>query len=318
MDIRLESGDEDAGGYIDNLNGQQYLAQAEIRLANNSILGGDEAFLDNDMTYTWPGIEKITWIDGDLVPLMKSFPSPNFHLIENMSNLDIFEKFIDHDIMSFLVEQTTNYALFLNHPDPKLTLEEMKVIIAILIVTGYNELPGKDLYWDSEDDMRNHMVYNEMRRDRFRQIIRYLHCADTPEFSRQNEKFGKCAAPPINMIDEFPLQIKNLPYKFYFDNLFTGLNLLHHLKERGCHGTGTIRENRMPKSCQLPQKSVLEKSKERGEFVSAIDREDGIIIVKWMDNNIVTAGSTCHGISPITQVKRYSQREKKIVQVQRP
>ncbi|KAJ8928822.1 hypothetical protein NQ314_018568 [Rhamnusium bicolor] len=59
------------------------------------------------------------------------------------------------------------------------------------------------------------------------------------------EKFGK-----IYMIDEFPLQIKNLPYNFYFDNLFTGLNLLHHLKERGYHETGTIRENRIPISCQ--------------------------------------------------------------------
>lgn len=46
-------------------------------------------------------------------------------------------------------------------------------------------------------------------------------------------------------------------------------------------------------------------------MMSVIDKEDGIILVKWMDNNVVTVASTCHGVNPLSQVKRYSQAEKK-------
>ncbi|KAG5897090.1 hypothetical protein JTB14_036317 [Gonioctena quinquepunctata] len=54
----------------------------------------------------------------------------------------------------------------------------MECAIGIMIVTGYNELPGRDFYMYSKMDMKNSLVSESMRRDRFRQIIRYLHCAD--------------------------------------------------------------------------------------------------------------------------------------------
>jgi hypothetical protein len=135
--------------------------------------------------------------------------------------------------------------------------------------------------------------------------------------SDYEREFGKCAAPLISMIDEFSDIHKQLPFKFYFDNLFTGFNIPFHLKERGYGATGTIRENRIPKNCPLPHKKDI-KRKVRGEFDSRISKEDGIMLIKWMDNNIVSAASTCHGIEPVDNVQRYSQTDKKVVQVQRP
>ncbi|KAJ8968048.1 hypothetical protein NQ314_002482 [Rhamnusium bicolor] len=101
------------------------------------------------------------------------------------------------------------------------------------------------------------------------------------------------------MIDEFSPDVSRLPLKFYFDNLFTGFNILHYLKQRGYDGTGTIRDNRIPKSCPLLAKNIFSKSQKRGDFISAIDKEDGIIIVKWLDNNAVSVASTCHGVTPL-------------------
>jgi hypothetical protein len=49
------------------------------------------------------------------------------------------------------------------------------------------------------------------------------------------------------------------------------------------------------------------KRKIRGEFDSHISKEDGLMVVKWMDNNIVSAASTCHGVAAIANVQRYSQ-----------
>ena len=42
-----------------------------------------------------------------------------------------------------MVSECTRYALFLNCTDPKVTNEELKVFISILIVSGYNVLPDK-------------------------------------------------------------------------------------------------------------------------------------------------------------------------------
>lgn len=110
------------------------------------------------------------------------------------------------------------------------------------------------------------------------------------------KKIGKCIAPLINMIVEFPVG-KKRSLRFYFDNLFTGFNVLYYLKNRGYDGTGTIRENRIPKSCPLPDRKHFVKNNSKGESQSTLDKEDGIIVVKWVDN-LVCAASTCHGVAP--------------------
>lgn len=43
------------------------------------------------------------------------------------------------------------------------------------------------------------------------------------------------------MLNEFPEEKKNLKYMFYFDNLFSGPNLLNRLRENGYGATGTVR-----------------------------------------------------------------------------
>ncbi|QQP53911.1 Uncharacterized protein FKW44_006554 [Caligus rogercresseyi] len=53
--------------------------------------------------------------------------------------------------------------------------EEMKVFLAILICSGYNPLPSKRHYWANGDDLKNHAIYNSMRRNTFEDIMRYIH-----------------------------------------------------------------------------------------------------------------------------------------------
>ena len=327
-----DSGDEDGGGFLDNLSGRQLTPKAEILLHGNFVFNEPET----EEISLRPGLEKVSWIEGDLEEVIKPFPIPDYNKYEEMNYLEIFELFVDNDVIELLVSQSRKYALFCNQPDPKISADEMKCAISILIVTGYNELPGRDFYWDSQKDIRNFMVSESMRRDRFRQIVKFLHCADNtqpivgdkmcklrplmdlfkskfiknwvPEehldydesmikyFGKHSCKqfirgkpirfgykmwclnsvsgylvsfdmyqgknprantayendFGKCAAPLMCMIDEFPENLKKLPFKFYFDNLFTNFNLLFNLRQRGYDGMGTMRENRIPKCCILP------------------------------------------------------------------
>lgn len=115
----------------------------------------------------------------------------------------------------------------------------------------------------------------------------------------------------ISFLDELPDHKRSYPYHIITDNLFTSFNLLKHLKERGYSGTGTIRKNRIPKDCLLPSHEQMMKM-DRGIFRSTIEKNDGILVGKWMDNNVVAVASNSLGESPIKHVKRYSSKEKNI------
>ena len=57
---------------------------------------------------------------------------------------------------------------------------------------------------------------------------------------------------------------------------------------------------------------------DRGIFRSTIEKNDGILVGKWMDNNVVAVASNSLGESPIKHVKRYSSKEKKHINVPQP
>ncbi|KAG5877335.1 hypothetical protein JTB14_003621 [Gonioctena quinquepunctata] len=117
-----DSGDEEVGGLVDNLGGQQLLAGAELRVNQAINEEPDEPVQDNE--------------------------------------------------------------------DPKITSGEMKCAIAIMILSGYHELPGKDMYWSTEEDLNVSIVSDAMRRVRFGQILKYLHCADNTK-PNNNDKMWK-------------------------------------------------------------------------------------------------------------------------------
>ncbi|KAH9378181.1 hypothetical protein HPB48_015991 [Haemaphysalis longicornis] len=59
------------------------------------------------------------------------------------------------------------------------------------------------------------------------------------------------------------------------------------------------------------------KRKTRGYEEHALS-DDEIIIVRWMDNSVVTIASTVLGIEPISSADRYSRAQKKRIKVPRP
>lgn len=131
-------------------------------------------------------------------------------------------------------------------------------------------------------------------------------------------RFGKCIAPLFNMIDDFDEDVRALPFSFYFDNLFTGIPALTHLKSLGYNGTGTIRENRLPKGCPLKEKKKETVKRGRGFMTSKSIEGLDIHITQWVDNSVVRIASTVFGKQPTTTALRYSTVEKKKIEVPRP
>lgn len=131
------------------------------------------------------------------------------------------------------------------------------------------------------------------------------------------DRFGKCSAPLVSMIDDFSDEVKGLPFSFFFDNLFTGFPLLAYVKARGYNATGTMRENRIVASCPITSKQKFKKKK-RGTFEVAKMADTGIRVTQWVDNSSVIIASTCFGAEPTSTAVRYSKEAKSRVNVIRP
>ena len=67
-----------------------------------------------------------------------------------------------------------------------------------------------------------------------------------------------------------------------------------YLKNKGILAVGTIRLNRLGR-CS----------------VSSTDNTSGIIVVKWVDNNVVQLVSNFIGIEPMTSIERWCEKETK-------
>lgn len=132
---------------------------------------------------------KNEWINGDFEKTT-TFPSSNYKRFRKKSPVELFEMMFDNEIFDLLLNETRKYASFCNKPDPNITEEELKVFIGVLLLSGYNRKPGKKFLWDSEKDMGNEMVIQSMRRDRFIEIMKFMHCADNNEIN-QNDKMWK-------------------------------------------------------------------------------------------------------------------------------
>ncbi|KAG5872927.1 hypothetical protein JTB14_009337 [Gonioctena quinquepunctata] len=116
--------------------------------------------------------------DADLLFTEHYFPKDDYDMYKYMTHCELFALFFTDELLQAISQQTTKYALFQNFPDPHVSVKELRVFMPILLVSGYNELPSKRSYRESPRDMRNDLVYEAMRRDRFLQICRFIHFAD--------------------------------------------------------------------------------------------------------------------------------------------
>ena len=65
-----------------------------------------------------------------------------------------------------------------------MTIKKLTSFIAILVLSGYNQLPLQEMYWHRREDNQNRMVTALMIKREFEESKQFLHLAD-------NENLGK-------------------------------------------------------------------------------------------------------------------------------
>lgn len=149
----------------------------------------------------------LAWKKGDLkVKKQSSDEQPAATpstTLEKKTPVELFEQYWDDQFWELIKEQSIAYSK-LGNPNSTfdVSVHELKLFFAILLVSGYSSLPRRDMYWSLDVDVRNDAIASAMSRNRFRDILRNLHFADNTALP-ENDKFGKVRPLIIHLNDKF-------------------------------------------------------------------------------------------------------------------
>ncbi|KAJ4433834.1 hypothetical protein ANN_16146 [Periplaneta americana] len=87
------------------------------------------------------------------------------------------------------------------------------------------------------------------------------------------------------------------------------------LTNRRLGATGTLRENRITDSINLPDKKSWKKVS-RGEIASSTCND--LLVVRWNKNSVVTVLTNYHPVDPLRKASRYSRADRKKISVNVP
>ncbi|XP_046686779.1 piggyBac transposable element-derived protein 3-like [Homalodisca vitripennis] len=102
------------------------------------------------------------------------------------------------------VDSTNIYALQSGNESFNVSIEEMRIFMAILFLSGYCIVPRKRMYWELSPDTHHDTVSKAMSRNKFEEILRYFHVCDNANLD-VSDKFAKIR-PLWNMLNERWLQ----------------------------------------------------------------------------------------------------------------
>ncbi len=126
-------------------------------------------------------------------------------------------------------------------------------------------------------------------------------------------ELGMAAEVVLRLCDN----IKGKNHKVFFDHFFCSISLLEKLKSQGIEATGTCWANRlMGGQAKLKEKATLT---EEGRGASSVVTSEGNITVTWwLDSQVIHVASTYAGMYPQDAAKRWTKKEKKVIQILRP
>ena len=191
-DITDEDSDDDDEANLNHLTPAQLIADVEV-VHTDRANEATASVRPNKITPVTTGNKKRKlrqWQSSK--EFSKDVPEPvekEIIVERSWSAVETWESVFSNDIFTLLVEMSNNYALQRNH-HLNVTLEEMKVYVAILLLTGYMTPKNIRMYWEIKQDVHNQAVADAMRRNRFLEIHQYLHTCDNLHLL-PNDKFAK-------------------------------------------------------------------------------------------------------------------------------
>ena len=102
----------------------------------------------------------------------------------------LLEVFFDDEMINCLCDQSKIYANSKGNFTLHVTPDELRAFLAILLISGYTSLQRRRVYWEQVPDVFNYTVSDMLTRNRFEEILRYLHLAENAKLN-QGDKLAK-------------------------------------------------------------------------------------------------------------------------------
>ncbi|XP_053457272.1 piggyBac transposable element-derived protein 1 [Nycticebus coucang] len=164
-----------------------------------------------------PSVPEKNWTKRDIKPNFPSWSALDSGLLnlksEKLNPVELFELFFDDDTFNLIVSETNNYA-FQKSVSLAVTIQEMRCVFGVLLLSGFVRHPRRGMYWEVPDADQN-FVRDAIRRDRFESIFSYLHFADNGHLD-QKDKFTKLR-PLIQQMNKNFLLYAPLEEYYWFD-----------------------------------------------------------------------------------------------------
>ncbi|GFS05019.1 PiggyBac transposable element-derived protein 3 [Elysia marginata] len=125
-----------------------------------------------------------------------SAKEPSF-LSKSLSPVLTFDLLFDNDVIDHILRETEKYAIEKGDHAFSITRDKFKLFLSILLISGYNPVLRRSMYWEQKEDVYNKAVSEAMSRNDFDQILKYVHLASNGNLERS--KLAK-VTPLINLL----------------------------------------------------------------------------------------------------------------------
>ncbi|XP_049768119.1 piggyBac transposable element-derived protein 3-like [Schistocerca cancellata] len=151
-------------------------------------------------------LKKYNWKSGEIV-----IPTPIWPLMfrvamkKGRTPLEYFQQFFDNEVLPMMVIYTNQYATKRNRLGD-CSEDDILVLIAIPLLSGYVTVSCRKMYWQSHKDSRNDLVTNAMSRDRFYFIFSNLQVCNNDNLDK-SDRFEKIR-PLLCMLNDALLEME--------------------------------------------------------------------------------------------------------------
>ncbi|XP_036329436.1 piggyBac transposable element-derived protein 3-like [Rhagoletis pomonella] len=150
-----------------------------------------------------------------------------YEKIGDMNPVQLWEMFIDEEVLNMLVTSTNQYAATKNCPSFITSISEMKTFLGVLYITGYHTLPQIYSYRSNRESLGCALIKECISRDRFKRIKQFFHVCDNSALDMKN-KFAKVA--PLNDL----LNKKFLQFGVFSHNLSIDEQMIAYYGRHSC------------------------------------------------------------------------------------
>lgn len=170
-------------------------SEDDVNLSGEENISGEESCEESDSEESYSELESEEESWSENIEQIPELPFTSLSGIDNheillcTSPIEFYQKFLDDELISYILEETNKYASKKYINWKILESDEFYKFIAICLHMGIERRPNIKLYWSTRKVFSESFAAKFMSRNRFIQILNGLHFADNITADKSNRLY---------------------------------------------------------------------------------------------------------------------------------